>query len=212
MIKKRDGKYHLISHKGKTLGVHKTREEALKQEQAIEIAKQAKQLADGLGKYLAATEHDEKGRFTGPGGGGSLGETHAKEQSANNASEHAHGKTARTAGSQVRKDHEHAANAHQDAAALHKEAAAMHRQHAAQGGPATADHMLQADHHEHKAVEHTALVKQHRDAAAVLRRRDESEKGPRFNKSGNSTNKERRAPKPDESQYKHPFGTEPKKR
>jgi len=70
IIRKRKGKYHLISHKGKTLGVHSTREEALKQEQAIEISKRAKQLADGISKLLAEQDRDDHGRFSGPGGGG----------------------------------------------------------------------------------------------------------------------------------------------
>lgn len=40
MIKEVKGKYHLVSKKtGKTLGIHRTKEDAVKQEEAIEISK-----------------------------------------------------------------------------------------------------------------------------------------------------------------------------
>jgi len=61
IIKKRKGKYYLISHKGKTLGVHTTREDAERQERAIEVSKhkhgaeiieQAKELVARTAKCL----------------------------------------------------------------------------------------------------------------------------------------------------------------
>lgn len=146
IIKKRGDKYHIVSHKGKTLGVHSTREGALKQEQAIEIAKHARQLVENVGSFLAATEHDERGRFTGPGGGY---QEHASK--AIQATEKAH--TAINRGRSA--DHIHKLD--QKAAALHQKAADS----AAKSGNESARkyHQEFADHHSKMAQGHEANVK-----------------------------------------------------
>ena len=172
IIRKRKGKFYLVSHKGKTLGVHTTREEALKQERAIEINKhaditlEAAKLTAGIARVLlAATEHDERGRFTGPGGGGSggaeKGGAHSlaagsKSIEAEHVSEHADGWHGTVA------DHHKAANAHIDAAAAHRIAA-----HEAE----KSGNLSMAESHDDSAKYHDRRVREHRMAAAQMPQR-----------------------------------------
>jgi hypothetical protein len=170
-IVKRGKKYLLISKKtGKVLGTHSTRQDAEKQEQAIEISKHNAAVAAIVvdlaecARLLAEQERDDHGRFSGPGGGGGGGESQAPwrfghgSQKADNASLDAANKTSAANERPSARSHIEAAKAREAAAELHSKA---HQFAMTESG---------SSHHFQMAQSHRVQAAQHRVAATHIER------------------------------------------